>query len=151
MNEVIDKIEKVIRDVKPQRVYTHSISDTHQDHRNIAYSTLAAARFVPEILCYESPSLYIGFNPNYYVDITKFIDEKEKVLSIFTTQNHKEYMKINAIQGLAQFRAIGAGSVAAYGGGTCAGGATAGLPCCDAGGERGSRTAVWRVHAAVLV
>jgi LmbE family N-acetylglucosaminyl deacetylase len=105
-HKVIEDIEKRIREINPHRVYTHSIHDTHQDHRVVAYHTLAAARFVPEIFFYESPSLYLGFNPNYYIDISKYIDEKVKTLGLFNTQNHKDFMKINAIQGLAQFRGL---------------------------------------------
>ncbi len=105
-HDVIDKIEKIINEIKPHRIYTHSIMDTHQDHRTVAYHTLAAARFVPEILFYESPSLYLGFKPNYYVDITEHINAKVEALSNFSTQNHKDFMKINAIQGLAQFRGL---------------------------------------------
>ena len=73
-HEVIDKLENVIKELKPTRVYTHSVKDTHQDHRNIAYATLVAARLVPEIFAYESPSLYLNFSPNYYVDISSYID-----------------------------------------------------------------------------
>ncbi len=105
-HEIIEKMEKIVEEFKPQRVYTHSIKDTHQDHRTIAHATLVAARSVPEILCYESPSLYLNFQPNYYVDISKFIEDKRKALNGFVTQNSKDYMKINAINGLAQFRGL---------------------------------------------
>jgi two-component system response regulator HydG len=105
-HDLIDRIEKVIKDVKPKRVYTHSVKDTHQDHRNAAYATLSAARFVPEVLAYESPSLYLNFAPNYYVDITSYMDRKMNILGQFTTQNGREYMKINAIRGLSQFRGL---------------------------------------------
>lgn len=105
-HEVIEKLEKIIEEFKPQRIYTHSTKDTHQDHRTVAYATLAAARFIPEIFCYESPSLYLNFQPNYYVDISNFIDGKIEDLNTFVTQNSKDYMKINAIKGLAQFRGL---------------------------------------------
>ncbi len=103
---IIGEIEKIIEEVGPQRIYTHSVSDTHQDHRNVAYATLAAARNIPEILFYESPSIYLDFRPSYYVDITDYIDRKVKTLNIFATQNGKDYMKIEAIKGLAQFRGL---------------------------------------------
>jgi LmbE family N-acetylglucosaminyl deacetylase len=103
---VIDRLEKLIREVNPQRIYTHSVNDTHQDHRNVAYATLAAARNVPEVLFYESPSLYIDFKPNYYVDVTEYIDEKLSILNMFVTQNGKDYMKIEALKGLAQYRGL---------------------------------------------
>jgi LmbE family N-acetylglucosaminyl deacetylase len=105
-HELILKIENVIKEIKPRRVYTHSVKDTHQDHRNAAYATLAAARLVPEILAYESPSLYLNFAPNYYVDISEYIQKKVDILNSFTTQNGKDYMKISAIRGLSQFRGL---------------------------------------------
>jgi LmbE family N-acetylglucosaminyl deacetylase len=105
-HEVIDRIEKIIHEVNPRRIYTHSVKDTHQDHRNVAYATLAAARNVPEIFFYESPSLYLDFNANYYVDISGFVDRKLDALNTFVTQNGKDYMKIEAIRGLAQFRGL---------------------------------------------
>ena len=105
-HEVIDKLEKLIKTLEPRRVYTHSVKDTHQDHRNVAYASIAAARFVPEILAYESPSLYLKFNPNYYVDISNYIDKKIDLLNRFSSQNGKDYMKINAIRGLSQFRGL---------------------------------------------
>lgn len=103
---VIDRLERIIREVKPQRIYTHSVKDTHQDHRNVAYASLAAARSVPEIFFYESPSLYLDFNPNYYVDITDCMEEKFNILNMFATQNGKDYMKIEAIRGLAKYRGL---------------------------------------------
>lgn len=106
-HKTIEDLEKIIHDVKPRRVYTHSIKDTHQDHRNTAYATLSAARLVPEIFAYESPSHYLNFNPTYYVDISSYMEKKVEMLGNFTTQNGKEYMKINAIRGLAQFRGLG--------------------------------------------
>lgn len=106
-HKLIERLEAVIKDLNPRRVYTHSVKDTHQDHRNAAYATLSAARFIPEIFAYESPSLYLNFNPNYYVDISSYIDKKTELLSSFTTQNGRDYMKINAIRGLSQFRGLG--------------------------------------------
>jgi len=106
-HDVIDKIEKVVEEFKPDRVYTHSVKDTHQDHRKTAFATLAAARRgVSEIFAYESPSLYLNFHPNYYIDISDFISKKIESLNLFASQNSKEYMKIDAIKGLAQFRGL---------------------------------------------
>jgi LmbE family N-acetylglucosaminyl deacetylase len=105
-HSVIEKIEEVVRKTMPDRVYIHSINDIHQDHRNVAYTSLVATRSVPEIFSFESPSLYLNFKPDYYVDITNFIEQKTKILDLFITQNGKDFMKINAIQGLAQFRGL---------------------------------------------
>ena len=105
-HEPINELEKIIKELEPRRVYTHSVKDTHQDHRRVAFATITASRFVPEILAYESPSLYLNFTPNYYVDISNYLEKKVDVLNKFTTQNGKDYMKINAIRGLSQFRGL---------------------------------------------
>lgn len=49
-------IEAVIEQFAPSVVYTHTVHDLHQDHRNVNRATMVAARRVPSVYCYESPS-----------------------------------------------------------------------------------------------
>ena len=56
-------IERVIADFEPTIVYTHTIHDLHQDHRNVNRATMVAARRVPSVYCYESPSATVDFKP----------------------------------------------------------------------------------------
>ena len=61
-------------------MYTHWAGDTHQDHINTLNATMAAARLVKNVLCYEQVPLprMTTTHPvaNYYVDITDTIDFK---------------------------------------------------------------------------
>lgn len=102
--ETISVIERVIETVKPDNVITHSLNDTHQDHRNCALATISAARNIPTIISFEPPSLTPMFHPALYVDISSTINEKIRALEEYASQNHKEFLKIDAIKGLAKFR-----------------------------------------------
>lgn len=107
--ETISKIEEVVNTFRPHRVYTHTLNDRHQDHRNAAKATLSAARKVRDILCYESPLVYPTFNPQAFSDITDLIELKKKAISCFKSQRQKEVLKVEAIEGLARFRGFQAG------------------------------------------
>lgn len=107
--ETVMKIENVVNQIQPQRVYTHNSKDTHQDHRYTALASISAARHVPEILAYESPLAFPSFNPQIYIDITDTLKTKIKALTIYKSQAQREYMKAEAIEGLARYRGHQAG------------------------------------------
>lgn len=103
----IDKIERQIKRIMPDRIYTHSINDTHQDHRNLSRATLSAARRVKQVIFYESPSTDVHFEANFFVDIEKYIDKKIKCLLMFESlhkMGDRRYLEIDAIKGGAYFR-----------------------------------------------
>lgn len=99
------KIEKYDIDV----VYTHSIHDRHQDHRNLALATISASRFVNQVYSFETPSSISQFFPQVFIDITKTFSLKKKALSMQQTQGKKYYMEIESIEGLAKYRGFQAG------------------------------------------
>ena len=55
--ETISIIEAAIRELNATDVYTHSLEDTHQDHRAVHAASLVAARGVPNVYCYQSSVL----------------------------------------------------------------------------------------------
>lgn len=84
--ETIDIIQKAIRDLRPTHVYTHCIEDTHQDHRAVHAASLVAARGVPNVYCYQSPSSTVEFRPNRFVDITEYIKPKLQAIAAYKSQ-----------------------------------------------------------------
>lgn len=104
-SDLINHIEFFIKKADPDVVLTHSIGDTHHDHRAIAGATMEAGRFVPNILAYEIP-VTRDFKPQVYYDISDVIDDKIKLIDIFWSQRTKLFLKSNAIRGLAQYRAL---------------------------------------------
>jgi LmbE family N-acetylglucosaminyl deacetylase len=103
--DLINHIEQVIKITRPDIIYTHPEGDTHHDHRAVASATFEAARFIPTILSYEMP-VTKDFKPQLYYDISDVIDEKIKLINIFTSQSEKIFLKSDAIKGLSQYRAL---------------------------------------------
>lgn len=104
-SDLINHIEFFIKKADPDIVLTHSLGDTHHDHRAIAASTIEAGRFVPNILAYEIP-VTRDFKPQVYYDISDVIESKLDLLNIFWSQRSKSFLQSNAIRGLAQYRAL---------------------------------------------
>jgi LmbE family N-acetylglucosaminyl deacetylase/CheY-like chemotaxis protein len=82
----INEITRVIDEVNPDTIYTHSEHDFNQDHRNTHQATLAAARSVPRLFCYQSSSSTVDFHPNRFVPVDEFMDRKLAVLRSYTSQ-----------------------------------------------------------------
>jgi LmbE family N-acetylglucosaminyl deacetylase len=104
--ETITVIEKYVEKIKPDMVFIPTTTDTHQDHRATFSASMVACRTVREIYAYETPSTSRNFMPNFFVDITEFIDLKLKAVKIHSSQGGKGYMADRAVKGLAEYRAF---------------------------------------------
>src|SRR3989338_5451519 len=104
--ESIKKIEQIIKKHKIDRIYTHSLRDTHQDHRNTCLAVLSAGRNVKQILFFESPSSDLDFRPTFFIDISSYLKEKINSLNIYKSllKLKKRYLEIKAMTDSASFR-----------------------------------------------
>jgi LmbE family N-acetylglucosaminyl deacetylase len=84
--ETISIIENAIRGLQATHVYTHSLEDTHQDHRAVHAASLVAARGVPNVYCYQTPSSTVDFKPHRFVDITHYIEKKIDLIGAYKSQ-----------------------------------------------------------------
>ena len=91
--KMISELQKLILMKKVNTVYTHPDPDTyHQDHRAAHNITMAGARrYVNNIFTFELMFNFAGglMIPNYYIDISKYIDKKMKSLRYHTTEFEK--------------------------------------------------------------
>jgi len=75
-------IENIIKERSIDWVYTHWAGDTHQDHINTLNATMAAARLVNNVLCYEQvplPRITTTYPvATYYVDVSNTMEIKLK-------------------------------------------------------------------------
>src|SRR5256885_2819829 len=102
--EVIVRIEGVIKKIEPRMIFVNSPDDTHQDHRNLAQSTMSATRYVPNFLFYEVPTT-LAFSPNCYTDIADVLDVKLASLDAHRSQVTKTNIEDLTILELARSRA----------------------------------------------
>jgi|CXWL01.1.fsa_nt_gi LmbE family N-acetylglucosaminyl deacetylase len=103
-NEMVQAIEKLIREVEPDIILTHSIHDVHQDHQAVHEATLRAGRTQNTILCYESPSVTAEFLPTFYVGVSDYVQIKIESVRMHWDQRGKSYMKEEQIRGKLAFR-----------------------------------------------
>ena len=92
--------------------------DRHIDHRVIFDTCMVASRpnnnyFPKTVLAYETlsethwnaPFIEPNFIPNFFIDISKFIDEKLNILSLYKSQIAENNARsIDAVEALAKFR-----------------------------------------------
>lgn len=87
-------IERVVAQVQPTIVYTHSAHDRHQDHRAVHRAAMVATRTVPTFACYQSPSATVDYRPTRFVSIDGFTDTKLALLGCFGSQaGIRDYMQ----------------------------------------------------------
>ena len=111
-SESVKFIENIIKEKNINWVYTHWAGDTHQDHINTLNATMAAARLVKNVLCYEQvplPRMATTYPvANYYVDITDYINFKLKGCQCHESQINKfkehGFNMLDNVTTLAKFR-----------------------------------------------
>lgn len=97
-------IEQVIAEAEPTIIYTHTVSDLHQDHRNVHHATMVAARRVPSVCCYQSPSATVEFQPARFVGIDDFIDRKVEVIDAYRSQTEmRSYLEEDLVRATARY------------------------------------------------
>ena len=99
----VSVIEQVAFDFQPSIVYVHGAHDVHQDHRAVHAATRSAARGVPTLLGYRSPSTTHGFTPTHFIGLDTVIEEKVALLGMHASQSHRDYMQPDHIRSVARY------------------------------------------------
>jgi LmbE family N-acetylglucosaminyl deacetylase len=90
--------------MQPTIVYTHSIHDVHQDHRNTHRAAMVAARRVGRVYCFQSPSATVDYRPTHFVTIDDHIGRKLKAIDTFGSQvGVRDYLEPELIASTARY------------------------------------------------
>jgi LmbE family N-acetylglucosaminyl deacetylase len=107
--ESIQRVERVILDVRPDFIFLHSQDDTHQDHRHLSVATITATRYTRNVLLYEGPTTQ-NFSPNVFVDIDGVLKNKTAALQAHESQVTKTNIEgmniLDIVHSSAHFRGI---------------------------------------------
>lgn len=122
--KMVPEISEIFGEVKPEIIYCLNRSDAHSDHRVIFDAVMACTKsfrypFIKKILMYEcisetefAPALAEKlFLPNYFVDITDYIDQKLEIMKVFESEiaEHPFPRSLENIKALAHFRGASVG------------------------------------------
>tara|TARA_Y100001958_G_C21162611_1_gene496140 strand:- start:89 stop:763 length:675 start_codon:yes stop_codon:yes gene_type:complete len=117
--KITKEIEIIIKNFKPDTIFTHSNVDLNIDHEIISRAVVTATRPKPNfcvknILLFETLSSTEWnfnlkkktFNPNYYIDISKTINTKIKAAKAYKNEisSWPHPRSINGIKNLAKYR-----------------------------------------------
>lgn len=110
-NVIVEKINKIIDDVKPDIIITHHpYAESHQDHINTAKSVMAASRYQNTIWVFEplypSKLSSVPFKPTKYVDISDTLTLKIASLKAHKSQWRKYPHWNDLVKCLARVRGI---------------------------------------------
>lgn len=116
---IIKKISTVFQEVEPEIIYMVNRTDAHSDHRYLAEAVFACTKsfrypYIRKVLMYEcisetefAPQFQDSvFIPNYFIDITSFIEQKLDLMKIYQSElgNHPFPRNLENIRALALYR-----------------------------------------------
>lgn len=117
--ELVNKISLIFQEVQPETIYVMNRSDAHSDHRIVFDAVMSCTKsfrypYVKKVLMYEclsetefAPILPEKvFQPNYFVDISNFLNKKIEIMKIFDSElgEHPFPRSIKNIEALATYR-----------------------------------------------
>ncbi len=126
--DVVKSVERLIAEIRPDRIYTHHSGDVNIDHRIVHQAAVTACRPVPEqcvrsLLFFETPSSTEWqpatsgevFAPNWFVSIDTTIERKREALKAYASEMREfpHSRSLAAINHLACWRGASAGVHAA--------------------------------------
>ena len=86
-NPAAAALDRVVADIQPAVLYTHSIHDDDPDHRDAHDAAMAAARRIGRVYGFQSPSATIDFRPTHFVAIDEHLSGKLRTVAAFTGQD----------------------------------------------------------------
>lgn len=127
MAELVAEFSSVFKSFQPQQVMLPYRMDVHTDHRVVFDAGAACSKWfryscVTKVLAYETLSeteftldARSVFQPNYYVDITRYLEQKIEIMSIYRSEisDFPFPRSAEAIRALATLRGSSSGFRAA--------------------------------------
>jgi LmbE family N-acetylglucosaminyl deacetylase len=98
------EIRRIVEEIKPDTLYTHSVHDFSQDHRSVHQASVAAAADVPRIFCYQSASSTVEFQPTRFIAVDEFMDRKLAVVRAYTSNvRQRRYLDAELLRATSRY------------------------------------------------
>lgn len=107
MEKLVSNIDEIILRIHPDIIFTNWNHDAHYDHRILTEAVFSSCRnFKGDIIMYDIANLNTyninQFSPNFFVDITDYINEKKEIILNHKTQFHQSFHRDKWINYIAQ-------------------------------------------------
>ncbi len=117
LKKLIEKLSKSLNQIKPDTILCPFINDSHSDHFFVTHAINSIIKifrhpYIKLVLMYETLSetnfnfVKKGFKPNFYVDISKFLNKKISLTKIYKSEfkKHPFPRSSRSIKALAELR-----------------------------------------------
>ena len=124
---IVTELSHVVSSFKPTDIYLPHLGDAHSDHKAVFEASISSTKwfrhqYVERVFAYEvlsetdaglSPDS--RFHPNWFVDISPFIEKKLQAMGIYFSEveDFPFPRSFKAIESLASFRGAASGFIAA--------------------------------------
>jgi len=126
-NSLVSKISNLFDKLKPEVIYIPNINDVHTDHQIVSKAVMSSSKWfrshsIRKIKMYETLSETNfnfsennDFNPNVFVEITKYLEKKIEICKCYATEfrKHPFPRSEESIRSLAKLRGSQSGFEAA--------------------------------------
>jgi LmbE family N-acetylglucosaminyl deacetylase len=101
---LVQAIEDVVQEMRPDLVYTHGSSDLHQDHAAVHHATMVATRRVDRVYGYQSPSSTVEFAPRRFIPIDDHLTTKLESIACYRSQTEvRDYLEHDLLVATARY------------------------------------------------
>lgn len=130
LNEIIERIGCIFKEITPEVIYLPYHGDVHTDHKIVFDAATACTKWfryssIKRVLVYETLSETDfslnpdnnGFRPNVFIDISNYLETKIEIMKVYASELGKFPFPRSeqAIRALAALRGVAAGCQAAEG------------------------------------
>jgi LmbE family N-acetylglucosaminyl deacetylase len=126
--DIVQSLEEIINEIKPEVIYTHHVGDLNIDHKVTHQAVMTACRPQPEFCVREIYSFEVLsstewstnnlFFPNYFVDISDTLELKISAIKAYNSElrTFPHARSIESIKALVKYRggSMGIGAAEAF-------------------------------------
>ena len=104
--ELVEKVDALVREIRPAAIFSHGPGDFHRDHKLVYEACLSAQRlaFMDFYSYYPTSTrpVQVSFNPQVFVDVSDTMELKLEALSAHPSQFARRGLSVDFIKDISR-------------------------------------------------